>query len=327
MRAAIEEDAASARRNSIDETVPSDAAGILAPPAGGPPSPDRGVFVGGVAFDRLAGRVAAAGPPPSSRRDRVDSIVSVRRDRVDSVVSVRRDRVDSVLSEISAFDGKRVSMRLGMERIDSQGSFAEFLTDAPRAAENDGGGQRQQQGARPGPHQLDMADGEERPPEGGTVCGAPGTDAAPTAGGADAVGSAGGRGDHPGGAKVLCAESAAVDSAIDRSIDSVLGTSSGPLTASSSDAQGQFLGRVGDYLTSAACPFQHADLWVPIDTSRPDLLGHEHVGSTGVATTVASQGGVSGVIYGGTMQAPPVRLTNAGEWRTKKERLIGWPVR
>ena len=302
MRVAIEEDAASARRGSIDESDPTNIVVGGVPPARGvgPPSPDRGVFVGGVAFERLGSY-----HPVGSKRVRLDDDEEGEfrpRDRAGSVVSFRRERLDSTasrMSDISAFDGKRVSMRLaGMERIDSQGSFAEFLTEAPRAAEHDEWGQRQR--ARFGSYQLDLA-----PPvaEGGAVDGEPTTDAAATAGERD---------DDPEGAKVLCAESAAVDSAIDRSIDSVLGTSSGQLAASSSGPQGQFLSRVRDYLTSAACPFQHADLWVPIDTSRPDLLGHEHVGSAGVAAT--TQGGVSGIIYGGTRQAPPVRLTNAGEW-------------
>ena len=96
-----------------------------------------------------------------------------------------------------------------------------------------------------------------------------------------------------------------VDSIIDEAIDSVLESST-----AERDFQGLFLKEISKFLIEADSPFQHVDLWVPMDVSHSDLVGEKHIGGSSTMATTSSNR-VTGIIYGG-QQASSVRLSHAG---------------
>ncbi len=95
-----------------------------------------------------------------------------------------------------------------------------------------------------------------------------------------------------------------VDTIIDEAIESVIESSS-----TEKDYQGLFLKEIAKFLSESDSPFQHVDLWVPMDVSHSDIVGKKHIGSSSMATTSSSK--VTGIIYGG-QQSSSVRLSNAG---------------
>ena len=96
-----------------------------------------------------------------------------------------------------------------------------------------------------------------------------------------------------------------VDTLLDDTIDSILESSS-----SDHEHQGRFLQDISKFLMDMKSPFQHVDLWVPMDMTQADNVGDIHVGnSSGVATT--SGGKVNGVVYG-EQQASTARLIHSG---------------
>ena len=96
-----------------------------------------------------------------------------------------------------------------------------------------------------------------------------------------------------------------VDNIIDEAIDSVLGSST-----TENDFQGLFLKGISKFLTDTNSPFQHVDLWVPMDVSHSDIGCKNHIGGSSTMATTSSNK-VTGIIYG-VQQASPVRLSNAG---------------
>jgi len=97
-----------------------------------------------------------------------------------------------------------------------------------------------------------------------------------------------------------------VDNIIDEAIDSILESSS-----SEKEYQGLFLKEISKFLAESDSPFQHVDLWVPMDVSHSDSIGKRHIGgSSNIATTSSRK--VTGTIYGGGQQESSVRLSNAG---------------
>jgi len=99
---------------------------------------------------------------------------------------------------------------------------------------------------------------------------------------------------------------AEADNIIVEAIDSVLESS-----VAGNDSQGLFLKEISKFLTESNSPFQHVDLWVPMDVSHSNIVaGTKHIGgSSKMATTSSTK--VTGIIYGG-QQAPSLRLSNAG---------------
>lgn len=87
-------------------------------------------------------------------------------------------------------------------------------------------------------------------------------------------------------------ENAEVHTAIDDAIDSLFETSK-------PEYKGKFLETISDFLTNNDSPFQHVDLWVPMDVG----------GSASVTATSSKK--VNGVIYGG-QQETTIRLSHAG---------------
>ena len=87
-------------------------------------------------------------------------------------------------------------------------------------------------------------------------------------------------------------ENAEVNTAIDDAIDSLFETSK-------PEYKGKFLETISDFLTNNDAPFQHVDLWVPMDVG----------GSASVTATSSTK--VNGVIYGG-QQETTIRLSHAG---------------
>lgn len=87
-------------------------------------------------------------------------------------------------------------------------------------------------------------------------------------------------------------ENAEVNTAIDDAIDSLF-------EASKPEYKGKFLETISDFLTNNDAPFQHVDLWVPMDVG----------GSASVTATSSTK--VNGVIYGGR-QETTIRLSHAG---------------
>ncbi|KAL7497599.1 hypothetical protein ACHAWT_005902 [Skeletonema menzelii] len=85
---------------------------------------------------------------------------------------------------------------------------------------------------------------------------------------------------------------AEVNTAIDDAIDSLF-------EASKPEYKGKFLETISDFLTNTNAPFQHVDLWVPMDVG----------GSASVTATSSTK--VNGVIYGGR-QETTIRLSHAG---------------
>lgn len=97
-----------------------------------------------------------------------------------------------------------------------------------------------------------------------------------------------------------------VDDIIDEAIDSVLASS-----GAGKEQQGVFLREIARFLAESQSPFQHVDLWVPMDVSHAEIVGKQHIGgSSAIATTSSKK--VNGIIYGGGQQESSVRLSNAG---------------
>lgn len=94
------------------------------------------------------------------------------------------------------------------------------------------------------------------------------------------------------------------DSIIDEAIDNVLESSN-----CEKEGHGLFLREISKFLSEADAPFQHVDLWVPMDVSHSDIASKNHVGGSSVTFT-SSSNKVSSVIYGS--QDSSVRLSNAG---------------
>ena len=87
-------------------------------------------------------------------------------------------------------------------------------------------------------------------------------------------------------------ESTEVTTAIDEAIDSMF-------ESSKTEYKGKFLETISIFLSDNDAPFQHIDLWVPMD-----------VGSS-ASVTATSSTKVNGVIYGG-QQDTTIRLSHAG---------------
>lgn len=101
-----------------------------------------------------------------------------------------------------------------------------------------------------------------------------------------------------------------VDTLINEAIDSVLESST-----AETDYQGLFLKEISQFLTEADSPFQHVDLWVPMDVSHSVIVSKTHIGgSSNMETTSSNE--VTGIIYGG-QQSSSVRLSNAGYITTR----------
>ena len=89
---------------------------------------------------------------------------------------------------------------------------------------------------------------------------------------------------------------------IDDAIDAVL-------ESSKQEYKGKFLEAISNFLSESNAPFQHADLWVPMDVG----------GSASVTATSSSK--VNGVIYG-SQQKPTIRLSNAGFITTRSNEMV-----
>eukprot|EP00581_Thalassiosira_minuscula_P028419 CAMPEP_0183759960 /NCGR_PEP_ID=MMETSP0739-20130205/7428_1 /TAXON_ID=385413 /ORGANISM="Thalassiosira miniscula, Strain CCMP1093" /LENGTH=903 /DNA_ID=CAMNT_0025997831 /DNA_START=469 /DNA_END=3180 /DNA_ORIENTATION=+ len=97
-----------------------------------------------------------------------------------------------------------------------------------------------------------------------------------------------------------------VDNIIDEAIDSVLESSS-----VEKECQGLFLKEICKFLTESDSPFQHVDIWVPMDVSHSEIVGKKHIGGSSTFATTSSPG-VTGIIYGQGQPESAVRLSNAG---------------
>ena len=107
-----------------------------------------------------------------------------------------------------------------------------------------------------------------------------------------------------------------VDSIVDEAIESVLASSS------ADDAlQGLFLKEVSKFVVEAETPFQHVDLWVPMDVSHSEVVGKKHIGGASTMATTSS-GSVAGIIYGG-QQGSSIRLSHAGHITTAPPQVAG----
>jgi len=96
-------------------------------------------------------------------------------------------------------------------------------------------------------------------------------------------------------------ESTDVNTAIDDAIDSLF-------ESSKPEYKGKFLEAISNFLSSNDAPFQHVDLWVPMDVG----------GSSSVTATSSTK--VNGVIYGG-QQESTIRLSHAGFITTRSRKL------
>ncbi len=96
-------------------------------------------------------------------------------------------------------------------------------------------------------------------------------------------------------------ESAEVNTAIDDAIDSLF-------ESSKPEYKGKFLEAISNFLSSNDAPFQHVDLWVPMDVG----------GSSSVTATSSTK--VNGVIYGG-QQETTIRLSHAGFITTRSRKI------
>lgn len=96
-------------------------------------------------------------------------------------------------------------------------------------------------------------------------------------------------------------ENAEVNTAIDDAIDSLF-------ESSKPEYKGKFLEAISNFLSSNDAPFQHVDLWVPMD-----------VGSSSSVTATSSTK-VNGVIYGG-QQETTIRLSHAGFITTRSRKI------
>ena len=107
-----------------------------------------------------------------------------------------------------------------------------------------------------------------------------------------------------------------VDNLVDEAIESVLQSSN------ADDAlQGLFLKEVSKFVVAAETPFQHVDLWVPMDVSRSEVVGKRHIGGSSTMATTSS-GSVAGIIYGG-QQGSSIRLSHAGHITTAPPQVAG----
>ncbi len=92
------------------------------------------------------------------------------------------------------------------------------------------------------------------------------------------------------------------ESLLDNAIDSIIDSSSADQVY-----HGRFLLDVARFLMNLKSPFQHVDLWVPLDMDQNDTI---HVGnSQRVSTTTSDE--MSSVVYCG-QQNSALRLTHAG---------------
>jgi len=92
------------------------------------------------------------------------------------------------------------------------------------------------------------------------------------------------------------------ESLLDNAIDSIIESSS-----SDQVYHGRFLQDVAKYLMNLKAPFQHVDLWVPLDMDQSDTI---HVGNLQKITNTSSDK-MSNVVYCG-QQNSSLRLTHAG---------------
>jgi hypothetical protein len=96
-------------------------------------------------------------------------------------------------------------------------------------------------------------------------------------------------------------ESEEVNTAIDDAIDSMF-------ESSKPEYKGKFLEAIAKFLSDNNAPFQHVDLWVPMDVGS----------SSSVIATSSTK--VNGVIYGG-QQEKTIRLSNAGFITTRSRKI------
>jgi len=97
-------------------------------------------------------------------------------------------------------------------------------------------------------------------------------------------------------------ESEEVNTAIDDAIDSLF-------ESSKPEYKGKFLEAISKFLSDNNAPFQHIDLWVPMDVGR----------SSSVTATSSTK--VNGVIYGG-QQESTIRLSHAGFITTRSRKIL-----
>eukprot|EP00580_Thalassiosira_gravida_P005223 CAMPEP_0201653970 /NCGR_PEP_ID=MMETSP0493-20130528/45257_1 /ASSEMBLY_ACC=CAM_ASM_000838 /TAXON_ID=420259 /ORGANISM="Thalassiosira gravida, Strain GMp14c1" /LENGTH=990 /DNA_ID=CAMNT_0048130519 /DNA_START=283 /DNA_END=3255 /DNA_ORIENTATION=- len=97
-----------------------------------------------------------------------------------------------------------------------------------------------------------------------------------------------------------------VDILIDEAIDSAFDSSN-----SETEYQGMFLRKISKFLAESDSPFQHVDIWVPMDISHSDTVGTKHIGGSSTIATTSSCN-VTGRIYGGGQQESSLRLSHAG---------------
>lgn len=102
------------------------------------------------------------------------------------------------------------------------------------------------------------------------------------------------------GRRESISDNAEVSTAIDDAIDSLF-------ESSKPEYKGKFLESMSKFLSNNDAPFQHVDLWVPMDVG----------GSASVTATSSTK--VNGVIYGG-QQETTIRLSHAGFITTRSSK-------
>ena len=241
-------------------------------------SEKEGVFVGGLPFQRLSS-LNLKGMAGGVERSRglsvstdIDNVEDVSRYRLDSFCGSISKEATAKLTSLRKFSFESSFTGETMNHSTSLSSFVELFTDDLRATK---------------PLSTTASS---------TDLNAPTIDAADDDGKQEEF--------EVSGVANPQADSE-VDTIIDEAIDSVIESST-----METEFQGLFLKEISKFLRKFDCPFQHVDIWVPMDVSHSDAIGKNHIGGSSTMTRTNSRG-VSGIIYGGR-QSSSVRLSNAG---------------